>query len=386
MDNFPSQEEITRFTDRYFIKTREVVGKYGDKEVTYAVFMRRPVCYAPKLMIEWLQSIATSRDTEFKIESRLNEGDWVGAGEPLLFISGQLYHLVDLETLYLQLLGSTCVAAYNAYSMCVTLPNTEFLAMDARHCAGQEMAKMMAYAASVGSKSAKQDSDAIGFIGNSNDATASYFGNDFGLGTMPHAFVGYAGSTIRAAEMYHEMFPDEPLTVLIDYYGSEISDALHVCRTYPNLAKNGKLRVRLDTHGGRYVEGLDMATSYSVLEKHSPRAVRQYRSEAELKWLVGTGVSAAAIFHLRDSLNEAGFDAVKIIASSGFGPDKCRIMSSAGAPIDIVGTGSFLPDVWSETYATADIISYDGSEGVKVGREFLLPKHVAKKGSVNNDY
>ena len=264
--------------------------------------------------------------------------------------------------------------------MCVTLPNTGFLAMDARHCAGQEMAKMMAYAASVGSKSAKQDSDAIGFIGNSNDATASYFGNEFGLGTMPHAFVVYAGSTIRAAEMYNEMFPNEPLTVLIDYYGSEITDALNVCHTYSDLAKKGKLRVRIDTHGGRYVEGLDMATSYSVLEKHKPKAVRQYRSESELKWLVGTGVSAAAVFHLRDSLDEAGFESVKIIASSGFGPGKCRIMASAGAPIDIIGTGSFLPDTWSETYATADIISYDGSVDVKVGREFLLPKHIAKKG------
>jgi len=115
-----------------------------------------------------------------------------------------------------------------------------------------------------------------------------------------------------------------------------------------------------------------MAASYAVLEKHKPRAVRHYRSETELKWLVGTGVSAAALFHLRDSLDEAGFDKVKIIASSGFGPDKCKIMASAGAPIDMIGTGSFLPDVWAETYATADIIAYNGEIRVKTGREFLL--------------
>ena len=42
------------------------------------------------------------------------------------------------------------------------------------------------------------------------------------------------------------------------------------------------------------------------------------------------------------------------------------------APIDVVGTGSFLPDSWHETYATADIIAYDGVPKVKVGREFLL--------------
>ena len=372
MSDSSSQADITSRTDRYFVKTREAVSRFGDKKVTYAIFMRRPVCYAPRLVVEWLYKVAKERGAEFTIESRFEEGDWVGAGEPLLFISGPLYHLVDLETLYLQRLGAVCVAAYNAYSMCVTLPKVGFMAMEARHCAGQEMVEMMAYAASIGSESAKRDSNAVGFIANSNDATAHYFGNSGGFGTMPHAFVGYAGSTLRAAEMYREVFPDEKLTVLIDYFGQEVTDALEVCRAFPEIAAAGELRFRLDTHGGRYVEGLDMAESYSVLEKHKPRAVRQYRSETELKWLIGTGVSAAAIFDMRDKLDEAGFDKVEIIASSGFNPEKCKVMASAGAPIDLIGTGSFLPDIWAETYATADIIAYGGEVRVKTGREFLL--------------
>jgi nicotinate phosphoribosyltransferase len=49
-------------------------------------------------------------------------------------------------------------------------------------------------------------------------------------------------------------------------------------------------------------------------------------------------------------------------------------MAMAKAPIDAVGTGSFLPDNWHETYATADIVAYDGEPMVKVGREFLLRK------------
>ena len=47
-------------------------------------------------------------------------------------------------------------------------------------------------------------------------------------------------------------------------------------------------------------------------------------------------------------------------------------MAQANAPIDIVGTGSYLPAKWSDTYATADIIAYDGTPRVKRGREFLL--------------
>jgi nicotinate phosphoribosyltransferase len=34
--------------------------------------------------------------------------------------------------------------------------------------------------------------------------------------------------------------------------------------------------------------------------------------------------------------------------------------------------------VWSETYATADIIAYDGVPMVKAGREFLLRKQKAE--------
>ncbi|MBL6953087.1 MAG: nicotinate phosphoribosyltransferase [Alphaproteobacteria bacterium] len=366
--------DVDRWTDQYFKKTRAIVQRNGDAQVTYAIFMRRPVSFAPRLMIDWLQRVAAERGTSFKIENCFEEGDWVGAGEPLLYLSGQLSQLVDLETLYLQKLGACCVAAYNAYLMCAALPDAQFLAMDARHCAGHEMAEMMAYAASVGSEAARRDRDAVGFIGNATDATAHFFGNEKGLGTMPHALIGYAGSTLRAAEMYAESFPGEPLTVLVDYFGQEVTDALAVCRRFPELAEEGAVAVRLDTHGGRFVEGLDIPASYAVLERHVPRAVRQYRNEEELRWLVGTGVSAAAIFHMRDALDDAGFPNARIVASSGFNFFKCQVMGSVNAPINVVGTGSYLPDDWRETYATADIVAYDGKPQVKVGREFLLQR------------
>ena len=236
------------------------------------------------------------------------------------------------------------------------------------------MAEMMAYAAAVGSAQAQREAGAIGFIGCAADATAKFFSQKSGLGTMPHALIGYAGSTVRAAEMFREAFPGEPMTVLIDYFGHEITDALAVARRFPDLAAAGRLSVRIDTPGGRYCEGLDLARSYEVLENHAPQSIRGYRTEAELRYLVGTGVSAAALWTLRLVLNEAGFPAAKIVASSGFGPEKCRMMAAANAPIDVIGTGSYLPEIWSETYATADIVAYDDQPMVKAGREFLLRK------------
>ena len=370
--------DVQARTDAYFNRTRAVVERFGDAQVTYAVFLRRPVVSAPRLAVDLLEAVAAARGTAFDIDLVHPEGTWVGAGDPILYLSGSFRQLVDLETLLLQKIGPPCVAAHNAYQMCLALPQVRFLAMDARHCAGFEMQDMMAYAASVGGDAAKREG-ALGFVGNATDATANWFGAEAGRGTMPHALIGYARSTLRAAEMFHETFPDSDLTVLVDYFGREITDGLEVCRRFPDLAAAGRLAVRLDTHGGRFLEGLDPGESYAALERHVPGAIRRYRSDAELRYLVGTGVSAAAIWRVREALDEAGFPGVRITASSGFGVNKCRVIAEAKAPVDTVGTGSFIPEIWSETYATADIVEYDGQPRVKLGREFLLRANGRKK-------
>ena len=379
MDTTPQAltADIAARTDVYFNRTRQVVQHFGDKRVTYAVFLRRPVVSAPRLMLNWINDVAAARGTSFDIDITHPEGSWTGAGEPLVYITGSFALLSDLETIMLQKIGSACVAAHNAYQMCLSLPGVGFMAMDARHCAGAEMQDMMAYGASVGSAAAQLEG-AKGFVGNANDGTAHWFGGTRGMGTMPHALIGYAGSTVRAAEMFHETFAQETLTVLVDYFGQEITDGIAVCHRFADLAHAGRMQLRLDTHGGRFLEGLNPAESYAVLERHAPGAIRRYRSETELRYLIGTGVSAAAIWRMREALDEAGFTKVRLVVSSGFGVDKCRVMADAKAPIDVVGTGSFIPDTWAETYATADIVAYDGTPRVKVGREFLLQRRGAR--------
>src|SRR6476469_8456782 len=164
-------DDLAARTDSSFLKTKAIVGKFGDKAASYAVFMRRPVISAPRFAVEFLESTAKARGASFEIEVNHPEGAWVGAGEPILYVTGPLYHLVDLETVLLQKLGPACVAAYNASAMCADLPKVAFLAMDARHCAGAEMADMMAYAASVGSAHAQKVADAVAFVGCATEAT-----------------------------------------------------------------------------------------------------------------------------------------------------------------------------------------------------------------------
>ncbi len=370
--NIPIAEDIALYTDKYFVKTRVIIEKCGDCRVTYAVFMRRKVLYAGRPAIQWLETVCHNRGVAVDVESHFAEGDLVQENEVMFHMTGSFAALVELETILLQKLGGACVAAYNAFTMASELPHVAFLAMEARHCAGTEMAELMAYAAAVGSTAARQRAGAVGFLSSSNDATAHHFGQSVGKGTMPHAFIGYAGSTVLAAQMFHETFPHEDLTVLIDYFGREIRDSLAVARLFPDLVAAGRLSVRMDTHPNRFVEGLDDDRSRTVLERHVPTVLDRVWGPDEFSHLIGPGVSAAALWHLRESLDKAGFKKVRLVASSGFSLQKCRMMAQAKVPIDVIGTGSYLPESWPETYATADIIAYNDIPRVKRGRESLL--------------
>ena len=368
------EQILKNHTDNYFLKTKKIVEGNGDIQVVYAVFLRRPGIVAVNLAIDWLNEIAKKRKFKIKIIRPIKEGEWFGAGDPILFIKGPFSKLADLETLYLQKIGPTCIAAANAFQMCFDLPKTSFIAMDARHCSGEQMSTMMAYGASVGSKSAQKKS-AKGFIGTSIQNCSHFFNTKSAIGTMPHALVGYAGSTLNAVKLFHDKFPNEDIVILPDYFGKEISDTLEVCEHFSELANKGKILVRLDTPNGRFIEGLNTSSSYEILDKNVPKAIKEYRSDEELKYLVGPGVSAAAVWHLRTMLDKYKLKKVKIIGSSGFNNDKCKAFAKSKAPLDLIGTGSYLPEKWSETYATADIVQYGKQKRVKVSREYLLKKY-----------
>src|SRR4051794_41545389 len=94
--------DLAARTDSYFLKSKAIVERFGDREATYAVFMRRPVISAPRFAIDFLEGVAAARGTRFDIELNYPEAIWVGAGEPILYVTGPLQHLVDLETVLLQ--------------------------------------------------------------------------------------------------------------------------------------------------------------------------------------------------------------------------------------------------------------------------------------------
>jgi nicotinate phosphoribosyltransferase len=380
-------------TDKYFTNTSRIVKAHGDAEVTFAVFMRRRVVAALEPTLRIVNRLAPGT----RVKRFFNEGDLVPSEMKMMEITGSMAKLSEIETLLLQKTGIPCVSANNAYEMCRAIPTAGFMDMHARHASGAEMNILAAYGASIGSEAAKHaDPKVKGFIGSSQDLTAPLFGAEAGMGTMPHALVGYTGGDVlKAMQLFNATMPDaKTLVALVDYTGEEVTDALRCARWFyaqERLHEKGKtFGVRLDTHGGRFAEGLDYEKSvervghwlgvsgeYNIVEQVLGGRAFQLDPGNILvdkvrRILFGKGVSVASIIHMRLALDEAGFRDAQIVASSGFDPQKCQVMGAAKAPLDIVGTGSFLPATLSETYATADIIAYDGVRRVKVGREFLF--------------
>jgi nicotinate phosphoribosyltransferase len=364
--------------------------------VTFAVFMRRRVVAALEPAIRLIRHFVP----DVEIRRFCAEGDIVPSESKMLEITGSMRKLSEIETLMLQKIGFPCVSANNAYEMCRAIPSAAFMDMHARHGSGAEMNILAAYGAAVGSAAAKRaDPSVKGFVGSSQDMTAPFFGAKSGMGTMPHALVGYTdGDVLKALRLFAQSIPEvKNMIALVDYTGQEVTDAIRCARWFYDEAKldrEGKtFGVRLDTHGGRFAEGLDYEKSvdtvgqwlgvhgeYNIVEQVLGGRAFQLDPNNILvdkvrRILFGKGVSAAAIIHVRRALDVAGYQQATITGSSGFDPQKCQIMGAAKAPLDMVGTGSFLPATLTETYATADIIRYDGTSRVKVGREFLLEDH-----------
>lgn len=384
---------IEELTDKYFTNTRLIVEGNGDTEVTYAIFLRRRSIAALEPVVRLIRRLVP----EATVVRHYREGEIVPSERKMLDVTGPLSKLSEVETLILQKTGFPCISANNAFEMCRAIPYAGFLDMHARHASGAEMNLLVAYGAAVGSAAARAiDPKVKGFIGSSQDLTAPLFGTEAGMGTMPHALVGYTdGDVLSALKLFAARLPEAKMLVaLTDYRGREISDALACARWFfdeARLDREGKtFGIRLDTHGGRFAEGLDYERSvdlvgswldvegeYNIVER--VLGVRAFQLDPSnilvdkvRRILFGKGVSVASIIHARRALDEAGFGQARIVASSGFDPQKCQIMGAAKAPVDVIGTGSFLPATLTETYATADIIAYGGQSRVKLGREFLF--------------
>ena len=260
----------------------------------------------------------------------LHEGDEIAPWETVMTIEGDYSLFAHLETVYLGCVARRTLVMRNVREVVDAASGKPILYFPARHDhwlvqTGDGWAAHVA-----------------GAIGVSTDAQASWWGGH-GVGTVPHGLIAaFDGDTVAAARAFTRHFGHQmQVTVLVDFVNDSVPTALEVAAALgPDL-----WGVRLDTS--------DALADLELQRRHGEDAPR--------------GVDAELVHLVRDALDEAGFPAVRIVASGGFNADRIRAFEAADVPVDAYGVGSAL--IRGSNDFTADVVLVDGHPRAKVGRE-----------------
>jgi nicotinate phosphoribosyltransferase len=261
----------------------------------------------------------------------LHEGDEVAPWETVMTIEGDYSLFAHLETVYLGCMGRRTLVMRNVREVVEAADGKPILFFPARHDhwlvqTGDGWAAHVA-----------------GAIGVSTDAQASWWGGR-GVGTVPHALIAaYDGDTVAAAREFAERFSDEMnVTVLVDFDNDSVRTSLDVA----DALGDDLWGVRLDTS-----------------ERIVDRALWHDMGE-----FPPTGVTPLLVQRVRNALDEAGHERVKIVASGGFDSAKIREFEELGAPVDSYGVGSSL--LRGQNDFTADVVRVEGHDCAKAGRSY----------------
>jgi nicotinate phosphoribosyltransferase len=125
--------------------------------------------------------------------------------------------------------------------------------------------------------------------------------------------------------------------------------------------ENDSVRTALEVAGalGDDLWGVRLDTSESLADESLRRL---YGDEAP------HGVAPELVREMRSALDDAGFGAVRIVASGGFTAERIRAFEADGVPVDAYGVGSSL--IRGSNDFTADVVMVDGRPCAKVGREY----------------
>lgn len=272
-----------------------------------------------------------SEGKQFEIQA-LRDGAKIAPWETVMLIKGPYAEFAPLETTYLGIMARQTNIATNVRAVVDAADGLPVYYFAARfdHPATQPGD---GYAAMIG-----------GASGVSTNQQASYW-NGQGIGTVPHALIAmFNGDTVQAALAYRRLYPNLPLTILVDYRNDCVNTAIAVAKAL----EGDRLTVRLDTS-----------------EKLVDASLERYRGLYDEDML--RGVSANLVGAVRSGLDAEGFHNVGINVSGGFNTKKIKEFRRTGVPINSLGVGASLLE--GSTNFTADIVEVNGEPQSKVGRQ-----------------
>lgn len=355
-------------TDLYFTRDLAVLLKegFGNMRVRYRVFFRQE-----GIMCGLHDVLKLFKNREVNVFS-LQDGEYFSANETVMVLEGTVTHLFDLET---EILGHLTISgAASRMAECVAAANGKpVLDMAARHLP-PELHSKMGYAGWIGGAYGTSVQAAV-------DGAKERGAYQYELGgTVPHATTAVmGGSTLDAAAAFAKIYPDEVIA-LPDFEGKEQDVIRKLAAIYGSRLKV----IRLDTHGGRVHQGGTDDSYESIDADWYQDWNNVYGRQGQFpQWMWGKGVTVELAYNARRWLDENGATECKIVASSGFTPEKIEEFESANAPVDMYGTGSWF-QLW---HPTADIferqISRDWVPAGKAGRNFTVNTRL-KRCSINS--
>jgi nicotinate phosphoribosyltransferase len=311
----PSKEVLSGDTaDIYFIRTIEILKKEGlNPMVTMELFSSRAGILCG---IEEVKALLSRALSNVKGEIwALGEGEAMDRKEVVLRITAPYQSYGLYETAICGILAH-CSGWATAARECVDaagdIPVTSF---GARHV-HPSVAGIMDYSAVIG-----------GCLGCSSIAGAR-LANIEPSGTIPHALILVMGDTVMATLAFDKHMPTGVSRVaLVDTFIDEAKESINVAKSLGESLDS----VRLDT-------------------------------PAELG-----GVTAGLVKRVRQMLDNAGFNKVKIFVSGGFNVERIKQFIEQDIPVDGFGIGSYISGA-SPIDFTADIHEVEGKPVAKRGR------------------
>ncbi len=266
----------------------------------------------------------------------LYEGDRIEPWETVMTIEGDYTLFAHLETAYLGALARRTLITTNVVRLLLAANGKPVIFMPARHD-DHRVQIGDGYAAHIAGQIVGAS------IAVTTDEQASWWGGR-GVGTVPHSLISsYGGNTVLAATKFADWAPEDMnITVLVDFENNSVETALEVARAL-----------------GQRLWGVRLDTSEMLVDRSLSEEMGDFKP---------TGVNERLVRKVRDTLDQDGFEQVKIVASGGFTVDKIRDFEERDVPVDAYGVGSSL--IRGSNDFTADIVLTDGRPSAKVGRKF----------------
>ena len=378
-------ERFEPFSDKYFLRTHEVLQKEGINPFVRAqVFIRK----GPGEVAGIEESIAMlEKFTELKEHGgkvyALPERAQYRPKETLMVIEGPIQDIIALETLYLGALSAATTRLNDHVSSVDTKAAEENMRKVVDLAAGRPVSYFgarhwsyledpaIAYAAYKG-----------GATSCSTDAGAATFGQ-VGQGTIPHALEniyawkhGKENAVVEATLAFDRVIdPAVPRIALIDYNNRELDDSVAVADALREML----YAVRVDTCGENVAQGALISSRCEEADAWRAQGIALPAENApEARFWYGTGVTVTGVYALRRALDQFGHKDVKIILTSGFGdPTKVQAFVDAEKTLgvklfDALGVGGIYKPC---RMATMDVVAVGETEETmtpisKVGRPY----------------